>query len=204
LSETKSKNAHVWERGALDWYVEPRLVTESLLGVERFVGEIHDPACGQGNIVRELIRGGYKATGTDLVRRAEGNDPWFTGTVDFLECAYYGPPNIVTNPPFFRGKGTEDFIRKALKVATGKVAVFTEVRFLTSSGRANGLYAEHPPTRIWMVTPRPSCPPGEFLKSGGEAKGGTPDFCWIIFDKTAPYTGTSFGWIRGNAKVGAA
>ncbi|MCO5730131.1 hypothetical protein [Rhizobium sp. SSA_523] len=199
MSETKIKNAHVWERGELDWYVEPEAATASLLKEERFVGAIHDPACGQGNIVKTLIAHGYHASGSDVVDRA-GTPGWFKGKADFLGPEAIFADNIVTNPPFFRGKGTESFIRKALRVAKGKVAVFTELRFLTSSVRANGLYAEHPPTRIWMVTPRPSCPPGEFLLAGGEAKGGTPDFCWIIYDKTAPLLGTAFGWLRGDAK----
>lgn len=195
----KEKKSHVWEVDGLNWYVEPRVATESLLKVERFVGAIHDPSCGQGNIVRELLVAGYQATGTDVVRRAEGNDPWFMGTVDFLDCAYHGPPNIVMNPPFFKAKGAEAFIRKALAVATGKVAVFVDIKFLAGSARANGLFREFPPSRVWIITPRVSCPPGEVLVAGGKAEGGTADWCWLVFDKTAPSIGTSIGWLRAEA-----
>lgn len=195
MSETKQKNAHVWERPDLDWYVEPERCTAQLLQVERFVGHIHDPCCGQGNIVKTLIAHGYHASGSDLVDRA-GSPGWFKGTSDFLGPTAMWTDNIVMNPPFFRGKGTEGFIRKALQVARGKVAVFTELRFLTSEGRADGLYRDHPPTRVWMVTPRPSCPPGEFLKTGGKATGGNPDFCWLVWSLTEAHAGTQFNWLR--------
>lgn len=189
----KKRESHIWQRGDLDWYVEPERCTAQLLKVERFIGKIHDPCCGQGNIVKTLIEHGYNASGSDLVDRT-GSAGWFKGESDFLGDRAMWADNIIMNPPFFRGVGTEGFIRKALSVVTGKVAAFTEVRFLTSIGRATGLYKELPPARIWMVTPRPSCPPGEFLQAGGKASGGTPDFCWMVWDNSSPVSATQFGW----------
>lgn len=192
-----SKNAHLWERDDLDWYVEPPSATDALLRVERFVGGIHDPACGQGNIVLTASANGYAATGSDVVDRA-GSPAWFMGRFDFLKAGYpKAIDNIVVNPPFFKAKGAEAFIRKALDVARGKVAVFVDIKFLAGSGRANGLYRELPPHRVWIITPRPSCPPGHVLAAGGKAAGGTADWCWLVWDKTAPYTGTAINWLRG-------
>ncbi len=192
----RAKQAHVWERDKLDWYIEPEFVTTGLLNVERFVGGIWDPACGGGNIMRAAQSSNNRGFfyGTDLVDRGA---PFFHRTLNFLD--YDGPalaPNIICNPPYFRAAGTEAFIRKALALATGKVAVFTDVRFITGSGRANGIFSEHPPHRIWMITPRPSCPPGAYLASGGKAGGGTADYVWLIFDLTAPKTDTRFDWLR--------
>lgn len=196
MTAIREKKANVWERDGLDWYVEPPFATEALLKVERFAGTIHDPCCGQGNIVSALRAAGYEATGSDVVRRAGAERPWFIGECDFLEVAAISQANIVMNPPFFRAKGAEAFIRKALALATGKVCAFVDVKFLAGTGRANGLFAEHPPHRIWIITPRPSCPPGEYLLAGNKAEGGTADWCWLVWDQTAPKALTHLGWLR--------
>lgn len=195
LADKKTKNVHVWERDGLDWYIEPERATGAFLDVESFTGRIHDPCCGQGNIVRTLISRGYHASGSDLVDRA-GAPGWFRGRSDFLGPEAMFAENIMMNPPFFKAKGSEAFIRKALLVATGKVVVFVDIKFLAGAGRANGLFRDHPPTRVWIITPRPSCPPGEVLKAGGKAEGGTADWIWMVWDKTTPFAGTNMNWLR--------
>lgn len=191
-----AKKAHVWAQDPLQWYVEPESVTRQLLTVERFVGQVLDPCCGQGNIVRAMIDCGVVAKGSDIVCRAPGEN-WFLGERDFLQSHVVGWSNIVMNPPFFRAKGAENFIRHALTQASAKVAAFVDIRFLTGAERANGLFAEHPPHRIWMVTPRVSCPPGAYLAAGNKAAGGTADWCWMVWDLTAPPAGISqIGWLR--------
>ena len=108
-----------------------------------------------------------------------------------------GGGNIVMNPPFFRAKGAEAFIRKALSLATGKVCAFVDIRFIAGAERANGLFAEHCPHRIWIITPRVSCPPGEYLAAGHKAGNGSSDWCWLVWDLTAPKVRTSqTGWLR--------
>lgn len=194
--ETKTKHAHVWQRDGLDWYVEPPSSTAALLECEQFVGRIHDPCCGGGNIVGTLLNHNYDATGTDIVDRTGGAN-WFKGEMDFL-APHHLPEydNAVFNPPFYKAKGAEAFIRKALQVTKGKVAAFVDIKFLAGSGRANGLYRERPPHRVWILTPRPSCPPGEVLKAGGKAAGGTADWIWMVWDNTSPFSGTQINWLR--------
>lgn len=197
-----ARKAHNWARDEHDWYVEENRATVALLTAERFVGSVWDPAAGQGNIVETLIAAGYRAHGTDIVRRTEAQ--WFWGERNFLDDGEFTlGPNIVTNPPFYRAKGTEDFIRRALALATGKVAAFTDIKFLASDGRAAGLFAEHPPTRIWSISPRVSCPPGSYLLAGNKAGGGTADWVWLVWDLTAPAQGTKFGWLRCPREVAA-
>lgn len=193
-----AKLAHKFARHPDDWYVEPGRCTEQLLTVERFVGPVLDPTCGQGNIVKALLAGGVMAVGSDLVRRVSGEALWFVGELDFINGPPVAADNIVFNPPYFRAKGTEACIRRALAVARGKVCVFVDRRFVTGGRRARGLYADHPPTRIWEISPRPSCPTGDFLLAGGEAKGGTADFCWLVWDLTAPKGVTVTGWLTGD------
>lgn len=190
------KDAHLWERDDLDWYVEPEESTDALLTVERFVGRVLDPCCGGGNIVRALRRAGVEVYGTDIVRRTDDKDI-LLGERDFLtNPPAFPPPNFVMNPPFFRAKGAEAFIRQALSLASGKVCAFVDVKFLAGAQRANGLFTEHPPSRVWILTPRPSCPPGAYLAAGNKAGGGTADWCWLVWDLTSPAGPTQLGWLR--------
>jgi len=177
------KAAHVWERDPNDWYVEGTRATVQLLAREAFPGWTHDPCCGQGNIVRTLIAAGLTATGSDLVQRVA--EPWHMGVADFLDgpMGCYGADNCVMNPPFYRAVGAERAIRRALECVDGKVAVFTGLRFLAGSGRSRGLYHDHPPSTIYQISPRPSCPPGTYLLAGGKAEGDTQDYVWLVWDE---------------------
>ena len=121
--------------------------------------------------------------------------------IDFFETLWREPlhaaRSIVSNPPFYRGEGTEDFIRKAVSIpGLAKLAVFADAKFLGGAGRAAGLWAQHPPARVWWLTPRPSCPPGAHLLAGGRAEGGTAEWCWLVWDLTAPAGETRLGWLR--------
>jgi len=195
------KAAHIWERGELDWYVEPESVTAALLKVERFVGAVFDPCCGGGNIVRAFHAAGHHAAaGSDIVLRIDPKPSWFFGPRDWLaEDVAAACDNVVMNPPFFKAKGAEAFIRKAIRWTKGKVCAFVDVKFLAGAGRAKGLFRDHAPSRVWIITPRPSCPPGAFLQAGNKAGGGTADYCWIVWDMSAPSSETRIGWLRGDA-----
>ncbi len=201
MAASVEKNAHIWARDPLDWYAEPPSASQALLAVESFAGAILDPACGQGNIVLAARAAGYDAYGSDIRRRCDPNAPWWIGKCDFLAEDHPINGNIVMNPPFFRAAGAEGFIRKALALASGKVCAFVDVRFISGAKRAEGLFLEHPPARIWIVTPRPSCPPGEYLRAGGKAEGGSADYCWLVWDQAAPTAPgeTQTGWIRRGA-----
>lgn len=192
----KARAAHVFERDALDWYVEPEWCSTALARVEHFEGTVYDPCCGGGNIPLALYRAGYSVYGTDIVERR--NRPTKGSQDFFAEAPTREPdsiPNIMSNPPFFRGKGTERFIREAYRIVSHKLCVFTSLKFLGGDDRANGLYLDIPPSRVWMLTPRPSCPPGEYLLAGNKAGGGMEDWIWLVYDKTAE-PGTKFGWLR--------
>lgn len=195
----KVRMAQIFERDELDWYQEPCRVTEQLLAVERFSGSVHDPCCGSGTIPDALVAAGYHASGADITCRYSGTLPgWWTPQRDFLtDQRRY--KNMCMNPPYFSGKGTEAFIRHALAFTDGKVCVFVDRRFLTGARRAAGLWREHPPTRVWEITPRPSCPPGAWLAAGNVAGGGTADYCWLVWDLTAPSGRTELGWLRSGS-----
>lgn len=195
---TRDMKAKLWERDALDWYVEGRAPSAALFGVERFVGHIWDPACGSGCIIESAIAAGYahQVVGTDVKRRADR--VWFHSERDFLTTTQALAKNIVCNPPFFRARGAEAFIRRALTLVTGKVAMFLDIRFLAGADRAESLYAEHPPHRVWVVTPRVSCPPGDFLAAGNKAGNGSSDWLWAVWDNLSPPPAvTELRWLKG-------
>lgn len=192
-------DARIWDRVPDDWYVEPKRVTEQLLTAERFEGRTWDPACGRGHIVETLLAHGLDACGTDLRKRTDAG--WFRGTIDFLRQPWrVRSQNIVTNPPFYGGEGAERFIRLALDAVPGKVAVFVEARFLGGHGRAVDLFGKYPPSRIWMVLPRPSCPPGAYIEAGGKAESGRQDYLWLVWD--ADRAGErKMGWLTSHGPV---
>lgn len=213
MKPTREKNAKVWAKHPDDWYVEPGDCTTALLTVEGFVGDVHDPACGGGNIVKALLAADVDASGSDIRDRVtvDGVTPEWFSVSDFLaplhhltqdDLAGWQPTNIICNPPFRSGKGTTAFIQKALSMRMlAKLAIFTDIRFLGSDTRARGLHATHPPTRIWWLTPRPSCPPGDYIARGGKVGGGQPDFCWMVWDRLSPAQAMpNFGWLRRNAE----
>lgn len=191
--QPKAKNSKSWPRHPDEWYVEPQASTAFLLARETFRGVSWDPCCGGGNIVRALLDAGLPAIGTDIRTRAPGS-AWFKGERDFINgdpATFPRANNIIFNPPFFRGKGSEACIIQALGLPVEKVAAFLPMRFLFGERRAPRFWIGREPSRIWPVYPRPSCPPGDFLERGGEAKGGTDDFVWVVWDR-----GTSGGYSR--------
>jgi hypothetical protein len=179
---TRPLKAQIFDRAPHEWYVEPEWVSDALFRVEGFEDRIWDPACGQGNILNAARRAGKIVHGHDIVDRASG----LWGTADFFSLRlseWSTSTSIVTNPPFGRGKLAEKFIRHAMYLRPKKLAVFVDSRFLFGMARASGLFKQFPPTRLWMITPRPSCPPGDHLLAGHKAGGGRNDYCWLVWDK---------------------
>jgi hypothetical protein len=53
--------------------------------------------------------------------------------------------------------------------------------WLTRRLNAARWLANTPLARIYLLTPRPSMPPGEVILRGEKPGGGTQDFCWLVF-----------------------
>ena len=168
----RARQSHIFDRETHDHYVEEPWCSKRLFDVEPFVGTIVDPACGWGTIVTEALSAGYCAAGSDLVHR--GWDSTRTPS-DFLASTIVFD-NIVTNPPF---DISEEFITHAVAHARRKVAAIYPVRRLPVAGR---WLSRLPLARIWLLTPRPSMPTGDYIKAGGKVGGGKQDFCWLVFD----------------------
>ena len=127
-----------------------------------------------GPPVPDFDRAGLIGLGTDIVNRGwHGQKTCF----DFLKATAPLSENIVCNPPFnIAGK----FMRHAIDMPdVQKVAMI----FPTARLNAAKWLEETPLARVWLMTPRPSMPPGSTIAAGERAEGGKVDFCWLVFTK---------------------
>lgn len=176
-----------------DFYSTPPDATRFFLDVEQFDGAIWEPACGDGAMSRVLQARGYEVASTDLAARGFGESG-----VDFLMEWKARAPNVVTNPPFKLGS---QFVRHALRLTTGKVAMLLKVGFLEGVERAD-LFDAQPLARVWVYRNRQS-----FLKDGVHAtnmngKGGMIAYAWFVWEhghKGAP----TIGWIDTRSAIRA-
>jgi hypothetical protein len=166
----KARDSRIFAREQHDHYVEPFWVSERLFDVDRFGPHVWDPCCGWGCIVDAARKAGHNASGTDIVDRCNGRFE----VADFREWDE-GQCDIVCNPPFDQAK---EFADRALKLSS-KVAMIWLWRRLPAAR----WLANTPLARVWLMTPRPSMPSGEYIKNGGKVGGGTQDFCWLVWDR---------------------
>lgn len=184
----KKLDAHIWMREENEHYVEPAWCSARLFQEEKFFGAIYDPCCGFGTIVIEALKAGHVGYGSDIIDRGWGS----TRTPhNFLSSADERHDNIVCNPPF---KIAGTFANHALMLARRKVAIVFPTARLNAAHWLQGT----PLARIWLMTPRPSMPPGHVIKAGGKPGGGKMDFCWVVFEHG--YSGEpTVRWLRRDA-----
>lgn len=187
----RAENSHIWQREQTEHYVEPEWCSQRLFAVEKFEGMIADPCCGFGRIPDAAkVAGHYPIRARDIVDRGYAG----CEVEDFLQCGDI-LDNIVSNPPFeiFR-----PIAERALRLTRRKVALIWLVRTLPAARWLQ----DTPLSRILLLGPRPSMPPGCVVSHGvglhGEPQkvgGGKQDFCWLIWDKA--HTGpASIGWLH--------
>lgn len=168
----KKLNAHVWDREANEHYVEPEWCSRRLFEEERFEGTIVDPCCGFGTIVKTALAAGFVSYGSDLVDRGGGYAETPHDFLDFSSAC----DNIVCNPPF---NIADKFALHALNLARKKVAMIFPTARLNAAHWLKGT----PLARVWLMTPRPSMPPGHVIARGEKPGGGKMDYCWLVWSK---------------------
>jgi hypothetical protein len=187
-----SRNSHIWDRDKSDWYVGPKWCSERLFAEELFQGEIYDPNCGWGRVLRSAKNVGYAVRGSDIVIRPSGDAEIdaVKSQADFRDCVDPAD-NIVSNPAF---RALPNFIQLALAVSRRKVAVIYPVARLNAAV----WLANAPVCRVWLMQPRPPMPPGSYLEAGHKPGGGRVDFCWLVFEHG--HTGPAeVRWLRRDA-----
>jgi hypothetical protein len=185
---TRRRHAHIFAKQEHGHYVEPAWCSARLLAVENFGPRgtlIADPACGFGTIACEIERAGYRVLASDVVMRPRPRSIPYSGGFGFFSRDFlngYGerlserPRSIICNPPFDH---VEEFCRRACEIATHKVAMISPLRRLPAAHWLQELPLE----TIYLLTPRPSMPPGEYIMAGNTPGGGSQDFVWLVFNK---------------------
>lgn len=171
-----------------DFYPTPEWATFALLNNEAFVGDVWESACGNGAMSRVISRFNKNVASSDLYRRGFGD-----AGVDFLTSARQAD-NIITNPPY---NSAEGFVRQGTKLAGRKFALLLRLAFLEGANRANTIFSQTPPSRVWVFSERITFYPAGAVQQGS----GTTAYAWFVWDKDAP-TGTELKWFKPGYKAG--
>lgn len=196
----KRKKKPTHPKSDRDWYVEESWTVQALIDAEAKLnfgrvswhawGTVWDPACGRGTIPEQFKANDFDAIGSDIAPR--GYRPqlvnFLTAPVDVKKTGGQAGLSIVCNPPYSYQKGIlEAFIRRALSLATNKVAMLVPI------GRQSGelrhqLFTEFPPSRIYVFSERVSMPPGAMVEELGDKayKRGRIDYMWLVWDRKTP------------------
>jgi hypothetical protein len=182
-STARPRHAHIFERDPHGHYVEPLWCSVRLFEAECFGApgaRVFDPCCGWGRILRAAQSAGFTPIGCDIVDRR--GDLRAFADFPFSVCDFLtGSPvrsawAVVCNPPFDR---VEEFCRRALDVATYKVAMLVPLRRLPAAHWLQRLPLES----VYLLTPRPSMPTGAYIAAGKKPSGDTKDYAWLVFNK---------------------
>lgn len=169
-----------------DFYPTPPWATYALMDNERFDGSIWESACGDGAMAKVLAESNA-VDSSDLYDRGFGESG-----VDFLSADWCAD-NIVTNPPF---NAAEGFVRSGTRLARRKFALLLRLAFLEGANRANTIFSETPPNRVWVFSERITFYPAGAVKAGS----GTTAYAWFVWDKDAP-AGTELKWLKPGYKA---
>lgn len=169
-----------------DFYPTPPWATFALIDNEKFSGDIWECACGNGAMSRVLSETGCVVKSSDLYDRGYGE----VG-VDFL-ATNMRADNIITNPPY---NSAEGFVKSGVQLANQKFALLLRLAFLEGAKRARTIFAECPPSRVWVFSERIT-----FYPLGAKVKGtGTTAYAWFVWDK-ASQPGTEIRWFQPGYK----
>jgi hypothetical protein len=165
-----------------DFFPTPAWATHALLDNEFFSQEIWECACGNGAMSSVLEKTGLPIISSDLYDRGYGEPG-----CDFLTINRYAE-NIVTNPPY---NAAEGFVKSGLEKSKKKFALLLRLAFLEGANRANTIFKDSPPSRVWVFSERIT-----FYQAGAERRGsGTTAYAWFVWDKNATRS-TELKWIK--------
>jgi hypothetical protein len=174
---------------SLDYFPTPPWATRAICEHIPIAGHLAwDPCCGEGHMARPLQEYALSVAASDV------HDYGWGHTIhDFLQP--YLPDGIgmsewiVMNFPFRLG---DQFIRRALEIATHGVAALARTQFLESCERFK-LFTDHPPAAIAQFVERVPMVKGRLDKTASTAT----SYCWILWAKHDGIwqTDTKFKWI---------
>jgi hypothetical protein len=123
----------------------------------------------------------------DLYERGYGD-----AGIDFVNTPTRAD-NIITNPPY---NCAEAFVRTGVTASRRKFALLLRLAFLEGANRANTIFSDCPPSRVWVFSERIT-----FYPAGATVKGsGTTAYAWFVWDKdTSEHT--ELKWLRPGYKA---
>lgn len=173
--------------GGPDFYPTPKWATYALIENEKFSGDIWECACGDGAMSEVLEKTGLPVFSSDLHDRNFGESG-----LDFLKTEKRAS-NIITNPPFHSAQG---FVDKGVSQSEKKFALLLRLAFLEGAQRANTIFSNFPPSRVWVFSERIT-----FYPKGKKPTGsGTTAYAWFVWDKEAQ-NGTELKWFKPGYKA---
>lgn len=167
-----------WATRALMEYIitDPRLWTKRVL----------EPSCGAGHMSEPLKEYFGEVDSADI------HDYGYGKTANFLTSEYQAMwySYVITNPPF---NLAEEFIAKALTVATEGVAMLARTSFIETVGRYNRLFSNNAPHIIGQFVERVPMVKGRVDRKASTAT----SYCWLVWypDNVPNYGRTQTWWI---------
>jgi len=174
------------EREKNDFYPTPPEAVEPLFKREKFEGRVWECASGDGSMSK-VIEKYNKCISSDL--RTDDEVYGLKGK-DFLNTKTATPiENIITNPPY---KLAIEFVQRAKKLATKKVALLLKLVFLEGINRYEMFQDKKFPLKKIYVF----CRRVKIYKKGIKTKNsGLIAYAWFVWDKD--YKGEpTIGWIN--------
>jgi hypothetical protein len=171
MNDIKGKNFSLnnvnGKRRKSDFYETPYSLTQLLLDRETMLGNILEPACGDGAIVKVLKDNGY----TEITA--------YDKETNFLkETKKYD--TVITNPPFSLAY---EFIQKAKEVSENKIYMLLPLNYLHGKKRYDNIYQDKDfgLRSVYVFTRYPLL--GELLRKDGKHNTGMVVYAWYVFQK---------------------
>jgi len=189
-----------------DFFPTPPSMTGQLFEKEKFEGNVLEPACGEGHMVR-VIQENYDCISSDKYLYPNFKDKIgieVHNQFDFLAEDGFplkGPfDNIITNPPF----AFKDECRiRAKQIAVKQIAFLLKLDFLHGKDRFHNIWQdkEFPLKKVYIFVRRP------FLQNEIRYRysTGMATYAWFIWDRdhSGPWTGDHIDnseYVKGTGK----
>jgi hypothetical protein len=149
-----------------------------------------EPACGAGHMAKVLKEYFPQVSASDAYGYGYGSirdflrHPLETDSVDW----------IVTNPPF---RLSEEFVARALRVASRGVAILARTTFIESVGRYRNLFSSHPPMVFAQFSERVPMVKGRLDRHASTAT----SYGWLVWRLSDTCSQTRLQWIPPCRKV---
>lgn len=190
------------ERAKLDYYATPPGETLNILqtlDLDFSNLKILEPAAGGGHMLADIYTYTKDMTNVQISASDIHAHPAYDINLqinageeyDFLGDAY--PITdidwIIMNPPFAT---IEPFILRALEIAERGVIMLGRLQFLEGSARYDNIFAQTPPTDVYVYVDRIQC-----WKEGIKPEGSSAQaYAWFIWNKADETGITKTHWLR--------